>query len=273
MPDLFPQTTPTWLLGWLALSGVMLVLWWRQTRMLNAGWVDVAWAFGLGGLGVLFSVTGDGWAPRRWLVAAFIGFWSLRLGVHLWKRVGSASEDGRYANLRRAWGRKADVRFFWFFQIQALLALVLALPMWVLARFESPQWRIVDALALLLWVVSMAGESLADRQLKRWRRGPAGRGRTCREGLWKYSRHPNYFFEWVHWLVYPTLAIGLPGGAWLWLAPLLMLFLICKVTGIPPTEEQSLRSRGDDYRNYQQTTNAFFPGPPRARSKTQVEIR
>ncbi|MFT5197862.1 MAG: steroid 5-alpha reductase family enzyme [Planctomycetota bacterium] len=273
MFDQLLQTIPIWLLGWLILSAVMLALWWRQTYTMNAGWVDVAWALGLGGLGVAFTITGDGWEPRRWLVGLCIGVWSLRLGLHLWKRVGSEAEDGRYANLRRTWGRKADARFFWFFQIQALLALVLALQVLVLSGAELAGWRIVDALALTLWVISIAGEGLADRQLKEWRRGPSGRGRTCRKGLWKYSRHPNYFFEWLHWLMYPLIGIGLSGGAWLWLAPLLMLFLICKVTGIPPTEEQSLRSRGDDYREYQRTTNAFFPGPPRAPSKPLARTR
>jgi steroid 5-alpha reductase family enzyme len=159
------------------------------------------------------------------------------------------------------------------FQVQGLLAFLLALPLWVLAGAELAQWRVQDALALALWILAMVGESRADQQLKRWRRSPAGRGRTCRQGLWKYSRHPNYFFEWLHWSVYPLVGIGLPGGAWLWLAPLAMWFLITKVTGIPPTEEQSLRSRGDDYREYQRTTNAFFPGPPRDRSQTLVPTK
>ncbi|MDF1836309.1 MAG: DUF1295 domain-containing protein [Planctomycetota bacterium] len=267
MPDLIPDSNTLWIWGWLGLSLVMFALWWRQTRTLNAGWVDVAWTLGLGAMGVVFVFNGSGWGPRRWLVAGAIGFWSIRLGTHLWRRVASEREDGRYASLRRSWGRKADANLFWFFQIQAALALVLALPMLVLGRAQLEGWRMVDGIAVLLWIVSMVGEAVADRQLKAWRRSPNGRGRTCRSGLWRYSRHPNYFFEWLHWSVYPVLGIELPGGVWLWFAPLLMLFLICKVTGIPPTEEQSLRSRGDDYRDYQRTTNAFFPGPSRAPKK------
>ncbi len=275
-PSVFDQlleAIPLWLWGWLCLATVMVILWWRQMYTLNAGWVDVAWTLGLGGLGVLFALAGDGWAPRRWLVSLAIGIWALRLGTHLWRRVASESEDGRYANLRRSWGRRADTKLFWFFQIQGLLALALALPMLVLGRAELAGWRMVDGLAVLLWLISMVGEAVADRQLKQWRRSPTSRGRTCRSGLWKYSRHPNYFFEWLHWSVYPVLGIGLAGGLWLWLAPAAMLSLILKVTGIPPTEEQSLRSRGDDYRDYQRTTNAFFPGPSRAPKEHLVESR
>ena len=252
---------------------VMILLWWRQKYTLNAAWVDVAWAFGLGALGILFALDGEGWAPRRWLVSVAIGVWALRLGSHLWKRVASEPEDGRYASLRKSWGRKADTRLFWFFQIQALLALALALPMQVLGRAELAEWRVVDGIAILVWVTSMVGEAVADRQLNQWRGSLVGRGKTCRSGLWQYSRHPNYFFEWLHWSVYPVLGIGLPGGAWLWLAPITMLFLILKVTGIPPTEQQSLRSRGDDYRDYQRTTNAFFPGPSRAPKKHLLESK
>ena len=105
--------------------------------------------------------------------------------------------------------------------------------------------------------------SLADRQLSAFKADPANRGRTCRQGLWRWSRHPNYFFEWVHWLAYVPLAWGSSWWPATLLAPAIMLYLVTKVTGIPPTEAQSLRSRGEDYADYQRTTSAFFPWPPR----------
>ena len=115
-------------------------------------------------------------------------------------------------------------------------------------------------------VIEVAARRPGCRRIPRqWRAAPAHRGRTCRAGLWRYSRHPNYFFEWIHWLVYPVIGIGLPYGGALWLAPALMLFLVLRVTGIPPTEEQALRSRGADYRDYQETTSAFVPWPPKRR--------
>jgi steroid 5-alpha reductase family enzyme len=151
-----------------------------------------------------------------------------------------------------------------FFQLQALAALLLALPFLVVATAPSPlpAWAAVAAVAV--WLVAVGGESLADRQLAAWRGEPANKGRTCRAGLWRYSRHPNYFFEWLHWFTYPLLAVG-AGHAWVtWLGPVVMLATLLKGTGIPYTEQQALRSRGDDYRAYQRTTSMFVPWFPRA---------
>jgi steroid 5-alpha reductase family enzyme len=116
---------------------------------------------------------------------------------------------------------------------------------------------------VLIWAVAVGGETLADRQLAAWRAAPANDGRTCRSGLWRYSRHPNYFFEWLHWWTYIPLAWGSP---WWWLTLLgqaLMLFTLFKVTGIPHTERQALASRGEDYRAYQRSTSVFIPWFPK----------
>jgi steroid 5-alpha reductase family enzyme len=256
------------LYSFLALVAVMSAAWWTQRRTLNAGVVDVIWTASIGLLAVLYVALEDGWGPRRVLVGALAGAWSLRLTLHLAHRVGSEAEDGRYRALREELGERFDRWLFWFFQAQALLAVLLSLVFLVLAGAEQVGWRLVDGLAVLLWVASIAGETIADRQLASWRADPEHRGKTCRAGLWRYSRHPNYFFEWIHWLVYPVLGIGLPFGWALWLAPAVMLFLVLKVTGVPPTEAQAVKSRGDDYRHYQRTVNAFFPGPPRLESQT-----
>ena len=120
-----------------------------------------------------------------------------------------------------------------------------------------------DYVGLGVWCVAVCGEGLADWQLARFRRRPDSKGRTCREGLWRYSRHPNYFFEWIHWFAYVFLALGSP---YVWVAlcgPVVMLLFLFKLTGIPYTEKRALASRGEDYRRYQQTTSAFFPWPPK----------
>lgn len=254
-----------------ALSGAMGLAWRAQKRTRNAGIVDLIWAGSLGVLAVVYAVLGTGWAPRRLLVAVLAGAWSARLTWHLVRRFGSEAEDGRYARLRESWGERFESLLFWFFQVQALLSVLLSLVFLVLCAAPEAGWQLRDALGILLFVVSIAGEAVADRQLAAWRSDPGNRGRTCRSGLWAYSRHPNYFFEWLHWLVYPVLGLGLAGGALLWIAPAAMLFLVLKVTGIPPTEEQSLRSRGEDYRAYQRTTNAFFPGPKKSGSQHSLE--
>ncbi|MFT7485579.1 MAG: steroid 5-alpha reductase family enzyme [Candidatus Paceibacteria bacterium] len=253
------MTIPLTALG--VLIPTMAIAWAYQRLRKNAGVVDLIWAGSLGVMAVAYAALGDGWAPRRMLVATLAGLWSARLTWHLYRRVSGEAEDGRYAILRERWGEKFESWIFWFFQAQAFLAVLLSLTFFVLCFSTEGGWRLQDGAAVLLWSLSLGGETLADRQLSEWRSNPANRGRTCSTGLWAYSRHPNYFFEWLHWLSYPVLGIGLEWGWTLWMVPALMLFLVLKVTGIPPTEEQSLRSRGDDYRAYQRTTNAFFPGP------------
>ncbi|MBM3976625.1 MAG: DUF1295 domain-containing protein [Planctomycetes bacterium] len=252
------------LIGLVCCSALMAAVWAFSRSRRNAGWVDLAWTICVGGLALWIAASAQGWAPRRILVAALAGAWALRLGTHLALRLRSEPEDGRYARMRARFGERFDRNMFWFFQIQALVAVALAVAFLVPCAAAQAGWRASDALAVLLYVAALGGEALADRQLAAWRREPANRGRTCRSGLWRYSRHPNYFFEWLHWLAYPLLALGLPFGWVAWLPALLLLFLVLRVTGIPPTEEQALASRGEDYADYQRTTNAFFPGLPRA---------
>lgn len=248
----------------LAAALAMGLAWLRQRRTRDASPVDLVWTLGVGAAALFHALTAGGWGPRRLLVALLAGLWAARLGLHLARRLAHGPEDGRYAALRARLGARAETWFLGFFQVQGLLVVALGLVFLVLCRSELAGWRASDAAAVALYAVALLGESRADRDLARWRAEPANRGRTCRAGLWRYSRHPNYFFEWLHWLVYPVLGLGLEHGAWLWLAPLVMYLLVVHVTGIPPAEEQALRSRGDDYRRYQATTNAFFPGPPRA---------
>ncbi len=252
---------------------VMAMAWLAQRRSGNAGVVDPIWAASLGVLALVYACFSDGWGPRRVMVALLVGIWSARLTWHLLRRVSGEPEDGRYAILRDKWGKDFEPWIFWFFQAQAVLAVLLSLGFLFLCQSKDVGWRIQDGAALGLWCLSILGEGLADRQLHAWRSDPSHRGRTCRRGLWAYSRHPNYFFEWLHWMVYPVLGVGMAMGWSLWFIPLVMLFLVLRVTGIPPTEEQSLRSRGEDYRAYQRSTNAFFPGPPKHLSPEYSETK
>ena len=255
------------LVGWLALALVVTLLWCWQRRSGDAGIIDVAWAGGLGALAVFYAVASEGDGARRLILAVMAGFWSIRLASYLFfDRVIRGDEDGRYQSLRAQWGESVQQKLFLFYHAQALLAVVLSIPYWIVAVQARPFPTIFDILGMTLFVVAIAGESVADRQLATFRRNPANRGRTCRRGLWKFSRHPNYFFEWLHWWTYAILALPSTVALGTTISPLIMWFLITKVTGIPPTEEQALSSRGDDYRAYQKTTNAFFPWFPRTTS-------
>lgn len=240
------------------------LLWIINVVRNDAGVVDVGWTLGVGIMAVFAAVTGEGWQGRRLLVALLGGAWSLRLAAYiLADRIIKPAEDGRYRRMREYWGEKANFCFYFFFTSQSLLVVLFALPFIPIAAGRHPGLRLWDVLGAVVWIVAVLGEWTADRQLARFRSDPANKGCTCRRGLWGYSRHPNYFFEWMHWWAYVTMAVGLPGW-WLTLVgPVLMFLFLMRLTGIPYTEKQALASRGDDYREYQRTTSMFIPLPPR----------
>lgn len=243
----------------------MFLAWAVQTRTRNAGIVDAVWAFGVAFAGVFYAATGAGPGWMKVVLAAVAAGWFLRLGTHITRRMlKERSEDGRYAAMRHWLGDRSGIGFFVFFQLQAGFIVLFSLPYLLLANAPGPD-PMFTAAGVVIVLVAWLGESTADRQLHEFRSDPANRGLTCRSGLWRYSRHPNYFFEWLHWFAYPVMGIGTPYGHLLWLAPLLMLIFLVLVTGIPFTEQQAIRTRGDDYRKYQRQTSAFIPWRPSTR--------
>lgn len=250
------------LLVWGVAALVMTVAWIAATRRENAGWVDVVWA-GLMACAALYAgAFADGAATTRLLVAMFGGIWGARLCLHLMHRVLDEPEDGRYRHLREHWAGDRW-RFLAMFQLQALFVVLFSVPLLAAASNPAPGPNPWQLAALVVWLVAVGGETLADRQLAAHRADPGSRGRTCRRGLWAWSRHPNYFFEWTHWFAYVLLAVGSPLFWWSLAGPVLMLAFLYRVTGIPWTERQALRSRGDDYRRYQREVSPFVPWPPR----------
>ncbi|WP_043958799.1 DUF1295 domain-containing protein [Lysobacter sp. A03] len=246
---------------WLLAALVMTLGWLWQRARSNAGIVDVLWAAGVGGSAVVLAITGGGAVGTRIALAVLGGAWGGRLALHLWGRVRSEPEDGRYRYLREHWNG-SQLKFFAFFQAQALLIVLFALPFVAVAgnpRMSLP-WLVA---AGVIWMVSVLGESIADRQLDRFRKDPDNAGKTCRDGLWRYSRHPNYFFEWVHWFAYVCLAVGSPISWLAWAGPAVMYVFLRWISGVPYTEKQALRSRGEDYRNYQRTTSVLIPWFPK----------
>jgi steroid 5-alpha reductase family enzyme len=207
-------------------------------------------------------------APRSWAVAALVGLWALRLGLHIATRVASSPEDARYAAFRKDWAPRFQRGMFVFLQTQAPATALLSLSVILAAREPTPGWRIQDLLGLALLAVSILGEGLADDQLRRFKADPANKGKVCDRGLWAWSRHPNYFFEWLVWMAYPVIALR-PAEPLTWLsftAPVVMFILLNLVSGVPPLEKAMLASRGDLFRAYQRRTSVFFPLPPRSKA-------
>lgn len=237
--------------------------WLVQLRTRNGGLVDAVWAATLGGLAVFYARVGDAPASVRIAMGVMGGLWGLRLAIHLFIRNWGKPEDWRYAKFRAEWGARADHKMFWFFQFQNLFTLMLSASAFLtLAYRDDAPPPLAFALAGSIWIVSVAGEGLADRQMERFRADPANRGQVCRSGLWRWSRHPNYFFECLHWCAYVALAWGMPGGWWTLAAPLVMAFLLLKLSGMPLMEAEMIR-RKPGYAEYVRTTSALIPMPPR----------
>jgi len=246
--------------GGAALLLIMFLLWLVSIRIRNAGIVDAGWSLGLVLLATWYTLRGTGFPERKFILAGMIVVWGLRLGIHLVRRIAREPEDGRYQQMRRDWqGSNVNLRFLFFFEAQAVLDVLLSLPILVAAMNPAPQLSVLEYAGSVLWLVAVVGESVADAQLAAFKRNPANRGHVCQRGLWNYSRHPNYFFEWFVWVAWSIYALASPLGWVALVCPMLMFFFLFRVTGIPATEAQALRSRGHEYERYQRTTSAFVP--------------
>jgi len=231
----------------------------------NYGIVDIVWSYSFALLAVAYAILGAGLPVRRAMIAAMAVVWSVRLGTHLLVRIARKhpEEDGRYQQLRKDWGARFALKMAGFFQLQAFSVVFLGVPFLAACSNPDPAVGPLEWGAAALWAVSISGEALADAQLSRFKRDRANAGQVCDVGLWRYSRHPNYFFEWLIWVSYFLFGLASPWGCVGILSPACILFLLLRVTGIPATEEQSVRSKGEAYLRYQERTSAFVPMPTR----------
>lgn len=264
MTDLFHL----WVKGIPLALGLPFGAWLLYLKTDRADWIDVAWAFSLGGLAVLFATLGVGDPSRRMLVGIVGGLWGLRLGLHLALRVArDPHEDGRYRQLRLDWGGSIRLKFLGFFLLQGVLNLALCLPFLFAATDPArgiPAWVWAGS---AITVLAILGEGLADAQLRAFKADLSHRDQVCRRGLWGWSRHPNYFFEWLVWMGFALMALGTAWSLLAFAAPALILHFLTRLTGIPATEAQSLRSKGEAYRRYQAQVSAFIPLPPKNRQE------
>lgn len=251
------------LVGAVFASFGMIALWGIQVRVRDASHVDVGWAIFIACCAILYGLLADGDPAHRIAAAVLASIWGFRLGLYLlFTRVLGREEDGRYQALRARWGANANRKFFWFFQFQAAFVVFFSLPYALVAQDPADGLGAVEWIGIAVWAAGNAGVIVADWQLARWRSDPRNRGKTARGGLWSWSRHPNYFFEFVTWCGVALVATAAPWGWVAWIVPAGLLLLLFRVTGIPATEAQALRSR-EDYAEYQRTTSVFVPLPPK----------
>jgi steroid 5-alpha reductase family enzyme len=252
--------------GTAVVAVLMFILWLLHFPLRNAAIVDVGWVMGIALLAMLYAVHGVGYWRRTVFLASMVLLWGLRLGFHLlFTRVNGQPEEGRYVELRRKWGSHIGLKFLLFFEAQALLCGVLSLPFVLAMHDPSTGPPEFENWGLGIWVVAFLGEMIADLQLKRFKLNPQNKVRVCNIGLWRYSRHPNYFFEFFIWVSFAIVALPAQYGYLGLISPALILYLLFRVSGIPATEEQAVRSRGEAYRKYQRSTSAFVPWFPNYR--------
>ncbi len=252
-------------LGVGAMAVVFFVAWLWAKKCDNYSLVDAVWAFGIGLTGCAWLLLIGGGSMKHWLAGGLLALWSMRLGWHLQRRIRRVhpEEDARYMKLREVWAARVPTAFFWFFQGQGISVILLALPFLLIAVDSDGSWSGWESTGLAVALIGIFGEGLADSQMSQFKKLNRDSKAVCQAGLWRFSRHPNYFFEAVIWVGFYFYACGSEWGWTMIHAPAVIIFLLLRVTGIPPTEAAAVLRKGDAYRNYQKTTSPFIPWPPR----------
>lgn len=250
--------------AYLAVFILFSLIWILYLYLNNAAVVDIGWGLGFIIISLIYILLGEGFNQKNILYFIIISAWGLRIMFYLFKRfLHEKVEDKRYQKLRLEWKTHIPVKFFFFFQFQALLEIVLSLPFLFVSMDSTPGLTYMHILGFLITLLALLGETIADEQLFNFKKDPGNSGKTCNTGLWYYSRHPNYFFEWLVWVGLAVFAMGVPYGWLSLISPVIMYILLIYFSGVPLAEEQSLKSRGEDYRIYQEMTSMFFLLPKR----------
>ncbi|MBX9687587.1 MAG: DUF1295 domain-containing protein [Candidatus Obscuribacterales bacterium] len=247
-------------LAFATMGSIMFLVWLISRLINNAGIVDLAWAAGFSILLLLYLLICRNFGARQIFLAILVSVWSLRLFLHLSLRFLKSypTEDPRYSELRTAFGAHPDAKMLLVFLWQGFVLVLMSAPIAAVMADSAAEISVIHCLASLLCLMSITGEALADFQLSSFASEPANKGLSCQSGLWQYSRHPNYFFEWMVSVSFSIFALASPYGIWTLFCPLLLLHLLLNVTGVKPAEEHSLKTRSD-YSEYQKRTSAFIP--------------
>ena len=233
----------------------LIWLWYRHTK--NPSVVDVGWASGLTIIGILYLYTSP-ISTKKIILSLVLLIWGLRLGGYLWyTRIRLNMLDKRYAEISKKWKISKPLGFLLNFQCQGLLIGIVSLPWYFISQLSSKDpISTIDYLLVLIALFSIATENLADFQLQSFKARHVGK--VCDVGLWFYTRHPNYFFEWLTWCAFACFAFPAPLGWLASISPLALLIIMTRITA-PLTENCSIESRGELYLCYQKSTPMFFP--------------
>ncbi len=244
-----------------ALFALMSIAWLIQYKNGNAGIVDIFWGLSFPLSAFIYLLLTDAVNFRTFLLLFMIFAWGIRLAVYLFGRNWNTEEDARYTQLKKEWGNQAQVKMFFFYQFQGLLSSLLSVPFILIMIQYREHLTLLEIVAVTVWAIGLIGETIADAQMKSFKKNNTDKKKVCDTGLWFYSRHPNYFFEWLIWVAYFLFALSSPYGWFAVLSPLLMLHFLLNVTGIKYSEAHMLSTKGEAYRLYKTTTSAFIPLP------------
>lgn len=255
-------------IGALISMGLFFATWFFAVKYKNGAMADITWSYGFLFLVIFYAFSSEGWLPRQLVLCTMVAFWSLRLTFYLAKRTikNLHKEDTRYKALRQESKIPEKAYFLWIFFCQALLQTLVTVPFVISCMDTHGAFRVTEVIAIMLFIPAFIGEAVADKQLSDFKKQSTEQNSVCRVGLWNYSRHPNYFFEWLIWLAYFIYAVGSPYGLIALLSPVVMLQMLLNVSGVKFSESVSVGTRGEDYMRYQKETSAFIPWFPKRSS-------
>lgn len=253
----------TYLTAYGIILAFMTVLWLVSVRLKNASIVDAFWGAGfVVAAGAYFALTPAGYAPRKWLLLALVAVWGLRLSFYIFQRNHGKPEDFRYQAFRQRYGPGYWwISFFQVFVLQGTLLWLISIPL-LAAQFSPTPASLTffDFAGAAVWAVGLFFEAVGDWQLAQFKQNPANKGKVMNQGLWRYTRHPNYFGDACLWWGYYLIAAGV-GGWWTFYGPLIMTILLMRVSGVALLEKTMSQRPG--YKEYVEETSAFFPLPPK----------
>lgn len=254
----YHSTVALWILG------LMTTLWIINLILKDASIVDIFWGAGfVMSAWVAFAITYDSLTFRHWLIAILVTIWGLRLSLHIFMRNAGKGEDFRYVQWRKENGKNWWWRsFFKVFLLQGILMWIVASPLTTAQLSPQPaNLTVLDFFGIILWTLGFFFESIGDYQLTRFRGNPANKGKLLNTGVWRYTRHPNYFGDSAQWWGFYLIALA-AGGWWTIFSPILMTYLLVKVSGVALLEKSLIQNK-PGYKEYAESTNAFIPWFPR----------
>lgn len=247
-----------------ATVALMLGVWLLSLIKKDASIVDTFWGLGFVLIAAVCCGIGEGYEMRRILITALTAIWGLRLAGYIFFRNKGRGEDFRYKAMRARHGKRFPlVSLYSVFAVQGLLMWVISLPLQIGETSRLPArltW--LDWAGATIWLIGFGFESIGDLQLARFKTDPKNKGEVMDRGLWRFTRHPNYFGDALLWWGLFLIALGTPPGAWTLISPLIMTALLMKVSGVALLEKTLMKTK-PEYRDYAERTNAFFPWLPR----------